>query len=250
MQWLATSERPIGSLEMARLMNVDRNRANRILKSLVIAGMAEQTTGRKFIVGRGFHVLAAQSMRASGILWAAAPVLESLHKLDCIVALGVLWKRSVAYLYYHHRGQSAARAIGTMFSFPALWSSIGRVLLAELEDEEIDRLYTGHKLEPFTDLRALKTELAKVREQGYSSLQHDDLKLQFTMAYPVVQDNRVIAGVAMADLPRRAKPSEYLGELKHAAEKIGLTMETLHHPGNQPQADPKSNTISAWPGLA
>jgi len=249
LQWLATSERPIGSLEMAGLMNVDRTRANRILKSLVMAGMAEQTTGRKFVVGSGFHILAAQSLRASGILRAAAPVLEELHRLDCIVALGVLWKRSVAYLYYHQPGQSAAHAIGTMFSFPALWSSIGRVLLAELEDGEISDLYKGHHLEPFANLKELMAELAKIRENGYCSFGDKNIRINHTMAYPVVQGNRVIAAVALAEPPRKANLTELLPELEKAAEKIGLTMEAFHHPGVQPKQDPSADYITAWPGL-
>ncbi|MEZ0296661.1 MAG: helix-turn-helix domain-containing protein, partial [Candidatus Methylacidiphilales bacterium] len=48
LQWLASSHHPISNIEMARRMNVDRNRANRLLKSLVMAGMAQQTPDRKF----------------------------------------------------------------------------------------------------------------------------------------------------------------------------------------------------------
>ncbi|MEM1057774.1 MAG: IclR family transcriptional regulator C-terminal domain-containing protein [Verrucomicrobiota bacterium] len=220
LQWLATSERPVGSMEMAELMDVDRTRANRILKSLAMAGMAEQTKGRKFVVGSGFHILAAQSLRASGILHAAAPVLETRHALDCIVALGVLWKRSVAYLYYHHPGQSTAQSLGAKFPHPVLRSSIGQMLLAQLEPGEIERLFAGRDLAPYPSLEAMQAQLDEFRRQGHARIDGKLYGISTSLGAPIRYHKRVVAAVAFSYLPEGADEGAYLEKLKETARQI------------------------------
>jgi DNA-binding IclR family transcriptional regulator len=224
LQWLAASHHPVSNIEMARLMEVDRNRANRLLKSLVMAGIARQTPDRKFTVGNGFHVLAAQSLGASGILRTAIPIMESLHRFNCRVALGVLWKDQVAYLYHHRPHSDPRHAIGAKESFPATQSSIGLALLSFQKDEIIDRIFKGRVIPDFTSLTQLKKELVLSRRRGFARHTFQGSKDHLSEAVPIRQHGDPIAAIALSDAPASFSAKERLQALNEAARQIEASL--------------------------
>ena len=140
LQLLAGSGQPVGSRELARLLGLEPTRVNRLLKTLAHLGLAQQGDDRKYRPGPAVHVLAAQAMFGSGLLRRALPALEPLHRLGHLVALGVLWRDRVSYLYHADPGMPAAAAVGRVGLFPAAESGLGLAVLA---------------LRPLTEARAL-----------------------------------------------------------------------------------------------
>jgi len=136
LQALATSPEPVGCRELARRLDADPTKINRLLKTLAYLGIARQTANRKYTAGPGMHVLAAQSLFASGLIRRALPVLEGLRRFGHTVALGVLWGDSVSYLFHAPPGIEASRGLGRIGLLPATTSGIGIVLLSELDDDE------------------------------------------------------------------------------------------------------------------
>jgi DNA-binding IclR family transcriptional regulator len=120
----------MGSRELARQMGMTHSRINRLLSTLARIGLVEQTAQRKYRPGPGLHVLAAQSMKGSRLLPAALPHLMELRSEGLTVALGVLWRRQVCYLFHRRPSQSLETAIGLHELYPAERSSIGVALLA------------------------------------------------------------------------------------------------------------------------
>ncbi|MEX0776466.1 MAG: helix-turn-helix domain-containing protein [Phycisphaeraceae bacterium] len=151
----------VGTRELARELEIEPTRINRLLKTLAHLGLAEQTAGRKYRPGPAIHVLAAQSLFGSGLLRRAIPHLEALHTHGLVVALGVLWRDQVCYLYHAAPGMSAGEALGRVGLFPATRSGIGMALLAQ-----------GADLRRFG--RELQTQLRRVREQGYALVVRHD----------------------------------------------------------------------------
>ena len=110
-------------------------------------GLACRGPSRRYLPGPGIHVLAIQSMIGSGLLKRALPVLEELRKYKLTIALGVLWRDSVSYLYHNDLSRfNAYDAIGRLAVHPAGASSIGIALLSELEDSEIRQIYEGQEI--------------------------------------------------------------------------------------------------------
>ena len=136
LQALAMSPEPIGSRELARQLGIDSTKVNRLLKTLAYLGIARQTANRKYTAGPGMHVLAAQSLFASGLIRRALPVLEGLRRFGHTVALGVLWGDSVSYLFHAPPGIEASRGLGRIGLLPATTSGIGIVLLSEHDDDD------------------------------------------------------------------------------------------------------------------
>ena len=79
LQALAMSPEPIGSRELARQLGIDSTKVNRLLKTLAYLGIARQTANRKYTAGPGMHVLAAQSLFASGLIRRAHARGKQVH---------------------------------------------------------------------------------------------------------------------------------------------------------------------------
>ncbi|GMV81572.1 MAG: hypothetical protein AMXMBFR7_27560 [Planctomycetota bacterium] len=120
----------VGSRELARELEMEHTRVNRLLGTLGHLGVVRRTAEGKYGPGAGIHVLAAQALRGSGLLAAAMPHLAALRDRQTTVALGVLWRAQVCYLLHARPGRSLEESIGAHDLIPAERSSLGLALQA------------------------------------------------------------------------------------------------------------------------
>lgn len=162
---LAGSTRSLGSRELARRLGLDPTRVNRLLKTLAAVGLAAQDADRRYIAGPGMHVLSAMSLFGSGLVRKSIPILEELDRFEMVVALGVLWRDQVAYLYHKSPGIPSSEALGRAGLFPATRSSIGLVLLAHRPESELEAYYGSRdaSIPGFSSYRELMRVLCTVR---------------------------------------------------------------------------------------
>ncbi len=215
LEYVVAAGRAVGSREVAREMNLEPTRANRLLGTLAVMGLAERTPDRKYVVGAALHVLAAMSLRGSRLLGAAMPHLAELgaELPDYSVAMGVLWKRHVVYLYFASPGEQAQVAIASRDLFPAEKSSIGHVLLADCSAAELNRLYAELKA---TELRSLKSAIAGARKRGHALVDEG------TLGVPV--GTPVIAGLAVAGEVNAGDRAALVRRLKKTAVLIAADL--------------------------
>ncbi len=172
LQSLAVATGPVGGAELAKTLQMEPTKVNRLLKTLASIGITQQTTGRKYQPGPGMHVLATQALYASGLLRNSLQELEALSYYGRNVALGVLWNHSVSFLYHARPGMASSEAIGRIGLKEATTSGIGMVLLADLSDEQVIALYHDQDIPGFgRDLDKLLRQLAEIRKQGYARVQ-------------------------------------------------------------------------------
>lgn len=196
LQELVASDVPVGSRELARRLGLEATRVNRLLGTLAQLGLAEQDESRKYRPGAGVHVLAAQSLRGSRLLRAALPEIRDLLGTGLSVALGVLWRDKVCYLY-HGRDQANVEAgIAGHQLLPVEQSSIGAVLSDE----------------------------SAVRKRGYA-VQRPNTTLA-SVAVPIGQPP--YAGLAFAGSIRDADIERLVTRLRTAAARIAT--ETARRP--------------------
>jgi len=220
LQALATSSEPAGCRELARRLGIDPTKVNRLLKTLAYLGIARQTADRKYAPGPGMHVLAAQSLFASGLIRRALPVLEALRRFGHTVALGVLWEKNVSYLFHAPPGVEASHGLGRIGLLPATTSGIGMVLLSEHEDQEVRELYAGADIPQFPGgIEHLLAKLHEVRRLGYARVHVADDRDHHVIA--VSTGDPAHAGVAVSGwIPEAATPP-IVAALQAAAAKIG-----------------------------
>jgi hypothetical protein len=128
LQEVISSGRPMGSRELARRLEMEHSRANRILGTLVAADILQQNQESKYLPGPRVHVLSALSLHASGLVPAALPTLEFFHAMGATVALGTVWRDLVVYLLHARPEVNIAESAATHGSVPRNKSIIGAVL--------------------------------------------------------------------------------------------------------------------------
>ncbi len=220
LQALATSPEPVGCRELARRLDADPTKINRLLKTLAYLGIARQTANRKYTAGAGMHVLAAQSLFASGLIRRALPVLEGLRRFGHTVALGVLWGDSVSYLFHAPPGIEASRGLGRIGLLPATTSGIGMVLLSELEDDEVRDIYRDKDIPMFPEgIEQLLAKLAEIRRLGYARVHVADERDHHVVA--VSTGDPAHAGIALSGWIPEAATEPLVAALREAAPEIG-----------------------------
>ncbi|AXB79366.1 IclR family transcriptional regulator [Novosphingobium sp. P6W] len=220
LQALATSPEPVGGRELARRLDADPTKINRLLKTLAYLGIARQTANRKYTAGPGMHVLAAQSLFASGLIRRALPVLEGLRKFGHTVALGVLWGDNVSYLFHAPPGIEASAGLGRIGLLPATTSGIGIVLLSEHEDEDVREIYEDREIPMFPDgIEQLLAKLAEVRRLGYARVHVADERDHHVVA--VSTGDPAHAGLALSGWIPEAATEPLVAALREAAPEIG-----------------------------
>ncbi|WP_109126096.1 helix-turn-helix domain-containing protein [Dyella sp. C11] len=220
LQALASAPEPVGCRELARQLGANTTRVNRLLKTLAYMGIVRQTADRKYTAGPGMHVLAAQSLFASGLIRRALPVLEQLRRFGHTVAMGVLWNDSVSYLFHAPPGIEAARGLGRIGLLPATTSGIGIVLLSQLQDEDVRELYAEREIPMFPEgMDSLLARLASTRDQGFTRVHVADERDHHIVAVPV--GSPVYAGIAMSGWIPESATAELVEALLGAARDIG-----------------------------
>lgn len=220
LQALATSPEPIGGRELARRINLEPTKVNRLLKTLTHLGIARQTSNRKYTAGPGMHVLAAQSLFASGLIHRAMPVLENLRQFGHTVALGVLWNDSVSYLFHAPPGLEVSRGLGRIGLLPASTSGIGMILLSELHDDDVRQIYQDREIQRYPNgIEQLLERLAEIRHLGYARIKVEDDRGHHIVA--VSTGDPVHAGVALSGWIPEGATDELVAKLRAGALEIG-----------------------------
>ncbi|WP_303828596.1 IclR family transcriptional regulator [Asticcacaulis taihuensis] len=220
LQAVAISPEPVGCRELARQLGFEPSRVNRLLKTLAYLGIVRQTTNRKYIGGPGMHVLTAQSLYASGLIRHALPVLEGLQRFGMTVAMGVLWKDNVSFLYHSPPGMSATESLGRIGLYPASTSGLGLALMAEHDDDYIREIYENKPVPGFPDgIDGLLKAVELVRERGYARLRVKPDIEQHTLAVTVGRP--VYAAIGLSGWIPEANAEPMADALKAAALQIG-----------------------------
>jgi IclR family pca regulon transcriptional regulator len=222
--------------QIARELNITPGSTRRILRTLELLGYAVADEGRFRLTARvlslGFAYLASQPFSE-----AARPVLRDLAvKLSISCIISVLDERDVVYVarqtykeFSHHYVHVGAR-------FPAYATAPGKVLLASLPPEELDRRLDGWELEAFTpntvpSLDALRKELAETRERGWAINDQEIFLGQRSIAIPLTiggaQSASILAATSVSHVSREGLVKDFLPHLRAAADEIQQVASTL-----------------------
>lgn len=223
--------------EMAGLTGMDRAKARRFLLTLESLGYVRrdgryfELTPRVLELGHAFQ--ASNQYRAViqhylQEITAEIGESSSLSVLDGVEVVYVV--RSAA----PHRLMAITLSPGTRL--PAAYTSMGRVLLAQLSDAELDarlaevalQAHTPHSL---TTVSALRQDILKVRKQGYSIVDQElDLGLR-SVAAPVFAGNGDLLGAVnistnAARVPLPMLQEDYLPRLLQLTETVRKTVRS------------------------
>jgi DNA-binding IclR family transcriptional regulator len=161
--------------DVSRYLGVASSTAHRLLAMLQYRGFVRQDAAtRGYLPGPQLDGLAYQLLRRLDVRTIARPVLERLNtELQETIHLGRLDGTDVHFIE-SIESTRALRVGGRLGkSMPAHCTSTGKVLLAQLPQEELRRLYPEQKLVQLTPnsigtRSALLKALATIRTQGWA----------------------------------------------------------------------------------
>lgn len=202
--------------EVASRTDMDRAKARRFLLTLHALGFVKRT-GRQFeltprVLQLGYAYQASNQYRA-----VIQQYLEDITaELGESSSLAVLDGDDVVYVVRssaRHRLMAITLSVGTRL--PAAYTSMGRVLLAQLPQSELDAFLDRVTLEAYTPSSittpgALKAEVETVREQGYA-----------------IVDQELDSGLRSVAVPVFAGNGELLGAINISTNAARVDMDTL-----------------------
>jgi IclR family pca regulon transcriptional regulator len=218
--------------DVARLAGITRATARRILLTLEHLGYV-RADGRLFsltprVLSLGFGYLSSLN------LWEIAqPLMEELveqtHE-SCSAA--TLDLPDIVYVARVPTRRIMTIALGIGSRLPAHATSMGRVLLADLPDTELDAFLAAGPLEPCTDRTTvdpddLRASLRRVREQGWSLVDQELETGLRSIAAPIRRaDGRAVAALNIAAAAPRVGLDELRGHflplVLRTAEQISV----------------------------
>jgi len=211
----------------ARALGVSPSTAHRLLAMLVFHGFVTQDVAtRGYYAGPALLELGMAVVRGNGLTQRARPLLQALRtRVDETVSLAVLDGAEVLVVDAAQPDRVVHVAPRVGHRSPAHWNATGKALLAELEDDEIARIYSREKLVPATartvpTRTALLRELERVRELGFATnLGEFEDEMGAVGAAVHSPTGQAIAGLAVTALLTRVEP--------RVDELAALVLETV-----------------------
>ena len=232
--------REMGLSEVARAAGLTRAAARRFLLTLVKLGYMSFSDGRFALTPRvlelGYAYLSSLTLPE-----VAQPHMEVLvAKVNESSSISVLDGTEIVYVVRvpTRRIMSITLSVGTRL--PAYATSMGRVLLAGLPDEQLQERLARIEIEPLTahtvkDKPALVKLLAGVRRQGYAAVDQELEEGLRSLAVPIRNaSGEVVAALNLSAHASRASMAVLRRDyLPHAIEAAAAIEADLHGVGTR-----------------
>jgi IclR family pca regulon transcriptional regulator len=201
--------------EVARLAGITRATARRILLTLEKLGHV-RSDGRLFSLTPRVLTLGWAYLSSLNLWEIAQPLMEDLAretKESCSAA--TLDLPDIVYVARVPTGRIMTITLGVGSRLPAHATSMGRVLLADLPPDELDRFLDETPLERYTERtitaeERLRAELATVREQGWALVDGELETGLRSIAAPIRgADGRTIAALNTSASSSRVSLEEF-----------------------------------------
>lgn len=226
----ADRKTPMTIAELARITKLDRSVVRRCLYTLTQLGFA-QTHGSRFSLDPSILQLGHSYFSSSRLVEASQPYLDQLgNSIYTNCALAIMSNHEVVYLSRFQSKRLIQKHIGLGSRLPAYCTSVGRVLLAMLDADEIDTYLDRETLRPYTEYTVfekgqLKELIKNTAEDGFCILDQEielgmaaiavPVKMdagQTSMALSVTVNTKFVAANQLRDM--------YLHEMTQLASKL------------------------------
>jgi IclR family pca regulon transcriptional regulator len=222
--------KPLTLSDIAKLVDLPRASVRRTLHTLVALGYAE-TENRLFRLTPRVLTLARAYLLSNAVSDILQPALERLsEEINESCSAAVLDGEEVMMIAHASPKRIIPVSAQIGFRLPAFATSLGRVLLAALDDRRLDEFLSRIAPKRITtstivDKRELRRAILKAREDGYA-LADQEAEIGFrSIAVPLQRlDVRIIAalnvGIHSERMPLRAMHSHFFPRLRAVADEL------------------------------
>lgn len=241
---LAEEPQGLTLAEVSRRVGLPKSSVYRMLVTLEAAGLLERDAPEalgspgapagRYRLGLKLLQLAGRVQGRHGLREIAAPFMQELSRLAGeVIHLAVLDGAEIVYLEKKGQGQVLTVATRVGGRNPAYASAMGKVLLAGLDPQSLDRLLQGIEFKPLTantirEPEALRVELGRVRRLGRAFDNEEMFPGIRCVAAPVRDAAGRVAAALSATVPSqrmgRGRARELGGMVAEAAARISRRM--------------------------
>lgn len=211
-----TAERPaLRVKDLVSLTGIPMPTVFRLVATLEEEGYLERTAEGMVRPGTGVLALGFAAMQGLDLVQLSEPALRDLAAAGETVNLGVLYGDQVLFVArIPRRGSLLAANIRVGSTVPAVYSSIGKTILAYLSDEELSERVTADSFlgvwgpRAVRTLEDLDTQLESARRDGYLVQRDEAIPGLSSIAAPIRQAGGVVSAAINVAVPS----AEYTGE--------------------------------------
>jgi IclR family acetate operon transcriptional repressor len=245
LEYLSERNEPCPLGEITQDLESNKTSVYRTLQSLMEAGYVHHQEPGMYQIGLKICELSSKILDRLDLKYVALPYLKELNeKTDETVHLTIRdWSHGViiAKLDCNH-GLRVGSAVGNRIYLHA--TAAGKMLLSGLTWEYVEQIIAGAGLVKFTPNtitapEALKAELQRIKEQGWSVNYGENEEGINGVAAPLVNYRQNIVGAVSIEYPALPHYEDQLDELKEAVLNTGAKISK--HLGYMP-----SSTTEAW----
>lgn len=220
LEMVVAADEPVGGRELARLLEMDRVRVNRLLMTLAHCGVLERTENGRYRPGPGIHVLAALAAEGSSLQRLALRHIRPWLNDQFAVTLGVLWRGYICYVIRARPGMALEESLGGRRA-PALDSSAGLMLLASISDAQRASIRMEEPVMSLSEGLSVQQLINRTRKDGYAHLRFKGNVL--SVACPVGDPPVAALAVSARGLQQNDAP-DVAARLKITADAIAAEL--------------------------
>jgi len=224
-------EKELGVTELSKKLNLHKSTIHRILVTLEDEGfVVKNQFSQKYHLSIKLFELGYIVQNQVEIRSVALPIMKELaKKTEESVDLNIISDGKRVSIEKIESTQDIRHIIQLGKSLPLYCGGSGKVLLAFLSDEEIDKFITQEKLEKLgpntiTDPIKLKEHLKQIRENGHAISFEERVKGSVSIGAPILDySGKVIASLSVSGPISRftkKKISLYVPLIKEAVDRV------------------------------
>ncbi|HHV38070.1 MAG TPA: IclR family transcriptional regulator [Tepidimicrobium sp.] len=172
---LADYNEGLGVTEISEKVRLHKSTVHRLLATLIYKGYVTQDfKTNKYMITLKLFELGNKKVEEMDILSISKPYIRGLmEKVNEVVHLVVREGNEIVYIDKVEAKNTIRMASTIGMRSPLYCTSVGKVILAQLPEDEVEEIWSSSKIErltknTITNLSVMKKELKKVRKQGYA----------------------------------------------------------------------------------
>jgi IclR family pca regulon transcriptional regulator len=216
--------------------------AQRYTHTLMFLGYLRRDEHKRFRLAHRVLSLGYSCLKSSELHELAETCLKPFsQEINCTVNLGVLQGEEVLVLFRHEVERFFKFDLQPGSKLPAFCTSLGKVLLAALDDQDLGSRITKMSLEPITprtitDPQELLAEISAVRKRGISESDGEASLGLYSAAVPVLDQAGCVVAAANVSLSRLQVTARQKTSLKRRLLEQGREFSVLlGYQGKYPQ---------------
>ena len=172
LELLAGSKRPMGVSEISKALGLNKSTVFNIVYTLDDGKILEKSANGKFQFGTRLYILGRAAGRSSELIATVHPYLEEINqKTELSAFLGQRMGLRAVIIDKVDSASNIKIHSEVGMRLPLLSGAAGRVLLAQLSDEELDGILANNELQKFTpnscvNKKEYKRLVLKARREG------------------------------------------------------------------------------------